>query len=189
MGFKRLVGGDFNTEQCRGWRGDRFEELLCELDLDVCNKSALLPFDEAWTFNRCLGTKRILDYCLAETRIQVQSSKAIDGLVLRSDHRAVQTCLLIPPEIRPASERKRKRRTNWQEYQNVAVNENCTRSNVLPDLENELRDIAEGCDENGTKSADRPWDSKELRTLRARRRSVVSAKERKEVSKAIWRLT
>jgi len=67
MGFKCMVGGDFNTEQNRGWRGDRLEELLCETDLEVCNKSSMLAFEDSWTFRSVLGTKRVLDYCLVQS--------------------------------------------------------------------------------------------------------------------------
>ena len=89
-GMRCMVGGDFNIERYRGWRGDRLEELLCEVGLDICNDSSMLPYEDAWTFKSCLSTKRILDYCMVSSGMSVVSSKPINGLHLRSDHRAVQ---------------------------------------------------------------------------------------------------
>lgn len=184
-----MVGGDFNTEQNRGWRGDRLEELLCETDLEVCNKSSILPFRDLWTCQNILGARRVLDYCLVSVGIQMQSSKAIDDLDLRSDHRAKQTCLLLPPEIRPAPKRKKKRRINWDAYRKVAQNVSYIISNDLPYLEKEVLDIARRCEEDAPKIVGRPWDSEELQLLRARRRSAESPGERKVISKLIWRTT
>ena len=54
LGMRCMIGGDFNTERNRGWRGDRLEELVCELGLDVCKNPNLLPFEDLWTFRSCL---------------------------------------------------------------------------------------------------------------------------------------
>ena len=136
-----------------------------------------------------MGTKRVLDYCLASVRIQVVSSKAIDGLILRSDHRAVQTCFTLLPAVRPVPKRKKRRCTNWQEYDNVTKDSNWDQSNTLPDLEKELFDIASGCEKKVVNYGERPWDLNELKFLRAQRRSATCPEVRKKVSKAIWRLT
>ena len=97
--MKCIVGGDFNADQSHGWRGERFGDLLCEADLHVCNN--------AWTFKSCPGAKRVLNYCLASIGIQVVPSKAIDDLILRSDHRAVQTYCALPPVLRLLPKRKK----------------------------------------------------------------------------------
>ena len=113
LGMKSMMGGDFNTEQYRGWRGDRLEELLCEMGLVICNDVSLLAFEDAWTFKSCLGTTRTLDYCMVSSGIITDSSKVIHDLVLRSDHRAVQSCLLLPSAERHHRKRRRKRHTDW----------------------------------------------------------------------------
>ena len=120
QGMKCMIGGDFNLEQNRGWRGDRFEEVLSELALDVCNKSDLVSLEERWTFQSVLGSKRVLDYCVASVGINVKSSRPINDLDLRSDHRAVQTCIHLPPETRPRRHHKRKRKIDWSTYPEAA---------------------------------------------------------------------
>ena len=161
-----MVGGDFNTEQNRGWRGDRLEELLCETDLDICNKTSLLAFEDSWTFRSALGTKRVLEHCLVSTGIQVKSSKAIKDLVLRSDHRAVQTYLVLPPEIRPAPKRRmRKRRIDWGKFEEIAKDHNCDPNGGLQQFEKELGELVHMCADTSNESPTRPWDCAELQNF------------------------
>ena len=99
--MKCMLGGDFNTEQNRGWIGNKLEELLCEFGLEVCKNPSVLLFDNLWTFRSCLGHKNVLDYGIVTQRSEVVSSKAINDFKLRSDHRVVQVCIVLPPERRP----------------------------------------------------------------------------------------
>ena len=121
-GFRCMIGGDFNSERHRGWRGDKLEELLCEFGLQICQHPTTLPFDNLWTFRSCLGAKRVLDHNLVTLGIQVMSSKSIDDLRLRSDHRAVQTCIALPSGERHRRKKRRKLRTDWKEYNNAVPN-------------------------------------------------------------------
>ena len=95
----------------------------------------------------------------------------------------------MPPEVRPAPKREKKRCADWHAYHSAAKHENYPRSSVLPNLEKELLTIADGCQEHNGKILDRPWDSEALKTLRARRRSTASAEEKTKLSKNIWTLT
>ena len=45
-----MVGGDFNLVLQHGWRGDHFEELLCETGLIVSNDSQYLCEDDGGLF-------------------------------------------------------------------------------------------------------------------------------------------
>ena len=96
MKVKCLIGGDFNLVAHAGWRGGQFEELMCDGGLDLANDPDYMEFSNAWTFRSCLGTKRILDYCLVTCGVKVKASNAIDDLNLGSDHRAVQCCVSLP---------------------------------------------------------------------------------------------
>ena len=88
-GRKCMVGGDFNTDLLRGWRGDRLRELLLEVHLENSTSETNATFEDLWTFRSCLGQKRILDYCFVPSEITVQSSSSTDRLNLGSDHRCV----------------------------------------------------------------------------------------------------
>ena len=189
LGMKCMMGGDFNTELHRGWRGDRLEQLLCEVGLVICNDVSLLPFEDAWTFKSCLGTKRILDYCMVSNGIITDSSKAINDLVLRSDHRAVQSCVLLPSANRHHRKSRRKRSTNWIKYTEAALNHTCDPNGNLIQFEKELGDLVQTCEDTPIGSSSRPWDSTELQNLRATRKSATSGEERTRISKQIWRLT
>ena len=134
-GMECMIGGDFNLEQHRGWRGDRFEEVLSELAVEVCNRSDSLILEERWTFRSVLGSKRVLDYCVASVGINVKSSRPINDLDLRSDHRAVQTCIHLPPESRPRRRHKRKRKIDWSTFPEVAKKVQYECINTLPVLE------------------------------------------------------
>ena len=80
-GMQCVVGGDFNLEQYRGWGGDRFEEVLSEMDLSVCNNLLSTPLEARWTFRSVCGVKRVLDYCIASVGMIVNTSQPIDVLV------------------------------------------------------------------------------------------------------------
>ena len=94
--LQMYFGGDFNAEVYRGWRGERLKELLCEASLEACSDLARLGLENAWTFRSSLGRKRTIDYCLVPADFHVRSAKAINHLDLGSDHRAVQSELLLP---------------------------------------------------------------------------------------------
>ena len=111
-GFRYMIGGEFNSERHRGWREDKVEELLCEFGLQVCQHPTALPYDSLWTFRTCLGVKRILDYKLVTLGTQVLSSKSIDDLSVRSDHRVVETCIGLPSGVRCRRSKQRKLRTD-----------------------------------------------------------------------------
>ena len=152
--MKCLVGGDFNLEQHRGWRGDRFGELLSELSMEVCNNIELATLEYNWTFRSMLGAKRILGYCAASVGINVISSKPINELNLRSDHRAVQTCIGLPPEGRPRRQHKRRRKIDWETFPAAAKNIQYEVIETLPLLEKSLCDVGDACpkmDMKGTK--------------------------------------
>ena len=80
MGMK-CIGGNFNIERHRGWRGDRLEELLCEVGSDICNSIPVLPYNDIWTLENCLGAKRFLDYYMVAFGINVTPPKAINDLL------------------------------------------------------------------------------------------------------------
>ena len=50
---------------------------------------------------------------------------------------------------------------------NVVKDSNWDQSNTLPDLEKELLDIASECEKEVVNYGERPWDSHELKFLRA----------------------
>ena len=189
LGMQCMIGGDFNSELNRGVRGDKLQQLLCEVGLVVCNDISSLPFDDAWTFSSCLGVKRTLDYCMASSGLCITSARAINDLVLRSDHRAVQSCILLPCVADHRRRRRRKRRLDWEKYQAVAKNYVCDPSGGLGHFEKQLGDLVQECEDTSNASSTRPWDSAELRHLRRLRKNAQCAEERKKVSKQIWRLT
>ena len=96
IGRKCFIGGDFNAEMYRGWRGNRLREFIAEVSLVNSAENFPQGIEESWTFRSCLGDIRILDYCLVPTEITIETSRSIDGLNLGSDHRAVQCCVLLP---------------------------------------------------------------------------------------------
>ena len=173
----------------RGWRGDRLDELLCEVGLEICNDVHLLPHEIAWTFRSCLGTKRTLDYCMVSSGMSVTSSKSVNALQLRSDHRAVQSCVLLPSEVRPRRRQARKKKTDWHKFAEVAKEYECNPTGNIQGFGKELYGLAHMCEEIKTKSPDCPWDSSELKILRDMRRSTENVEERKNISKKIWRKT
>ena len=129
----------------------------------------------------------MLDYGIMSEGTQVLSCKAINDLKLRSDYRAVQMCIEVPPEIRPRRRRKRKKCIDWTQYQNVVENVEWSAQNNLVTLENEFLDVADTCQVPKNENGVRPWDSDELQQLRAQRRSATCPVERKLVSKQIRR--
>lgn len=187
--MKCLVGGDFILEQNRGWRGDRFEEVLSGLALEVCNHFDSLAVEDRWTFRSILGSNRILDYCVASIGINVISSRPINDLGLRSDHRAVQTCIRLPPEGRLRRQHTRRREIVWNTYPEAANKVQYDRIGTLPILENALCDVGDNCPKEHPGNLNRPLDSAELQRLRGKRRSASTAEKQKEMSKKIWRLT
>ena len=175
-----MIGGDFNIERHRGCRGDK---------LQVCQHPTTLPFDNLWTFCSCLGMKRVLDHNLVTLGTQILSSKAIDDLRLRSDHRAVQTCIELPTGVRSRRKKRRKLRTDWKEYARKVPNVETNINGDLSHLETELWTAASTCQGRVKPDESRPWDTDLLRQLRVQRRSTICPLERKQVSKKIWRLT
>ena len=65
----------------------------------------------------------------------MKSSKPIDALNLRSDHRAVQTCMYLPPEGRSRRHYKKKRKIDWSIYPEVAKEVQYDQIQTLPNLE------------------------------------------------------
>ena len=76
----------------------------------------------------------------------MKSSKAIKDLVLRSDHRAVQSCILLPPEVRHRRKRVRKVHTDWHKYKDAAKAHQCDPDGGLQNLEKQLQGIAHMCE-------------------------------------------
>ena len=109
---------------------------------------------------------------------QVLSCKAINDLKLRSDHRAVQVCIEVPTERGPRRRRKRKKCTNWTQYQNVVGNVERSAKNNLVTLENEFLDVADTCQVPKNENGVRPWDSDKLQQLRTQRRSATCPVEK-----------
>ena len=159
------------------------------MDVRVCNNSSLTQLAERLTFRSVCGVKRVLDYCIASVGIQMKTSKPIDALGLRSDHRAVQTCFMLPPVDRPRTHHERKRHINWAVYDTAANKIKYDHIHSLPALEKQLCELGDVCQKQEQADCKRPWDSAELQRLRAQRKSATTALERKEVSKRIWRLT
>ena len=87
-GIRCLIGGDFNTDIRFGWRADLLNEVLSELGLCITNYNEELSFEDQWTFQSCLGTRRIIDYCIVSDDISFRTGSAINDLDLHSDHRA-----------------------------------------------------------------------------------------------------
>ena len=109
--------------------------------------------------------------------------------MLRSDHKAVQSCFLLPSAERHRRKRRRPRRTNWAKYTEVAQYHTCDPNGDLLQFEKELGDLVQACEDTSNETPMRPWDSAELQNLRYMRRNAGSTEERKRISKLIWRLT
>ena len=87
-GIKCMVGGDFNIELYRGWRGNRLREFVHEGNFEVANDPIVLPNPDAWSFQSALGVRRVLDYCLFLAEINVPVAACIDRLFLGSRSRS-----------------------------------------------------------------------------------------------------
>ena len=117
------------------------------------------------------------------------NSKPINGLHLRSDHRAVQSCLLLPSEGQQRRKRTRKQKIDWTQFQEVAKEYSCDPCGGLQNFEKKLQALAHLYDDKEKDEFSRSWDSPELQHLRAMRRGTQDAEERKRISKQIWRKT
>ena len=189
-GMRCLLGGDFNTELYRGWRGDRLQELLHEMDLYACNDPSLSAAQSSWTFLSVLGARRTLDYCFASYGISTRSAEAVSSLDLGSDHRTVQSCLMLPsaPQVRRKHPRGR-RRIDWEKFRQQTTVFDAHSVHEMGHLEAGLADIAAESCKSEDASKPRPWDTDELRDLRQRRRSTADVVLRRMLSKQIWRDT
>ena len=185
-----MVGGDFNTELQRGWRGDRLRELLLEVHLENSTAESNTTFENLWTFRSCLGEKRILDYCFVPSEIIVQSSSSTNDLHLGSDHRCVQSCILLPSEGYTRRQKKYKKKVDWALYSDeVKKLSHSAVDGGLVHLENQLVDTASGCDAKVLPADTKIWDCQELRDLREKRRLCTNVEERSKITKTIWKVT
>ena len=188
--MKCMVGGDFNAELYRGWRGDRLEELMCEARLDVRNDTDRLMANNAWTFRSALGHRRTIDYCFVSSDLVIESAQAIDHLDFGSDHRAVQCQIILPTGERQARQQRKTHCTDWNAFEKVARDDDRLGSSKdIPELEMQLIDVAKQCSEQPSTSKSKLWDTVELQQLRRQRREARDHAERRRLSKLIWQLT
>ena len=180
--MKCLVGGGFNLVAHYGWRGDNFEELLCETDLEITNDPTDEELDNSWTFRSSLGTKRVIDYCLVSNGMMTKASKPIDALNLRSDHRAVQSCVVMEVLGHRKKYRRKKRRINWDDYAAGCSKLHFpSRGHHIGGLETTLREIASICEIHTGTQLLRPWDCQTLKDLRVERNSTSNPIDRTKI--------
>ena len=145
--------------------------------------------DIAWTFKSALGHKRILDYCFVPTEVCVESSNNIGGLDLGSDHRCVQSCLLLPSRIHENVKRKSNKRVNWDTYATVVESSTSDRLVTnLAGLEQHVVEVAEKCQSTKCDSGTKFWADIDLTRLREDRHQAVDPQERRRLTKEIWKL-
>ena len=188
--LKCFIGGDFNTELYRGWRGERLHEFAAAYGLQICNDPDRMNPSLSWTFESSFGCRRTLDYILIDEDLIATDARVIDGLSLGSDHRAVQVCVPLP--IRRNSVPRRTfmhRKTDWSLFGTIVHDQLSYRNvNGLHDLEDVMMESSAHLP-RPTQRKRSGRDSPSLRVLRAERRVTADRQERCRLSKLIWRLT
>ena len=77
------------------------------------------------------------------SEIIVQSANSLDGLNLGSDHRCVQSCILLRTEGSTHNHKKRKEKVDWTFYSTeVTKVSHVTAAGGLVHLEQQLVDVA-----------------------------------------------
>ena len=174
----------------RGWRSERLLEFVAEWGLLVCNDPEKMSFANSWTFESNFGCKRTLDYILVDDSLIVTDARAVDGLSLGSDHRAVQACVQLPGSLHMMQRRtKRHWKTQWSALEPM-VHEQLVGHEVrsLQDLEDILITSSDGLP-GPTQRQHRCWDDRHLQVLRTQRRNARDRQERSRLSKLIFRQT
>ena len=190
--YRCVIGGDFNAEIGRGWRGAELESLAAELGLVISNVNENEDLGNQWTFRSCVGRRRRLDYILVDAAVQYRNAKPSDLLDLSSDHRAVKVCIEIPPVlITPRLHRPSYKNVNWDSYATHlpnSITEGFRQRRIdLADLERCAIQSA-SLSRFPKKSDAVKEQSTHLERLRRMRRATSDPEGRRDLSKQIWRL-
>ena len=164
-GMQCMLGGDFNTELERGWRGGCLREYLIEVSLKVVNDIMEGHFEETWTFRINMGVKRILDYCMISDGVQVHSWNIPKSFELRFDHRGVQCCMHIPIDVRLDFYEARTKEVDWEQYKKVGATTVLQEGIDVLNLEKEVLPMSSGCPRKVQKGGLRPCDCKVLKCV------------------------
>ena len=188
--MKCLIGGDFNTELHRGWRGERLLEFAAEWGLICCNDPADMNPLDSWTFESNFGCRRTLDYILRDEDLLATDARVTDQLSLGSEHRAVQACVSFPQRRNLTFRRTKLHwKTQWSSLEPII------RGHLVDRNLHSLRDLEDVLIESSahlprpSQSKRKGWDSPGLRALQAKRRVTRDKQERCRLSKLIWRQT
>lgn len=143
----------------------------------------IITFCNKMDISSCLWSKTntCLLYCASWNASE--AIKLIDDLELRSDHRVVQTYLILPPVDKPKTQHKRKRYIDWTTYNIAAKQIRYGRIYSLPVLEKELCELGDSSRKEH-KVGSRPWD---IELTHLKEKCATTALERKEVLNKIWR--
>ena len=114
----------------------------------------------------------------------MESASSIDGLNLGSDHRCVQSCILLRPGGCARNYRKRKQKVDWRMYsQEIQQVSHSTATGGLVHLEQQLTDTASACGIPKDGGDAKFWNCQELRELREERRQCSNVEERSKITK------
>ena len=180
-----ILGGDFNTVLNAGDRGALLNDITREFKLQVVNDPEKISFEDRWTFQSCLGTRRQIDYIFCSSKLAVKYGQSTCALDLGSDHRAVNSEIYC---IRNLTHRHTpKPRRGWRPSpiykQSVGQDVQCSASSTLQELQAILVKNSEASVEKEDVTLEKPWKSQVVRDLVDRRRKCADKMERRSLSK------
>ena len=182
-----------------GARGSEFQNVVDAYGLEITNTSDT-PWEDQWTFESSMGERRKLDYIMVSRSFHLVSSTASNQINLGSEHRAVKS-IIVAGTCRHHNTRKNVSMKNWvpkldvqgdsSEYQNALdVRLEGTPPKTFDEIAVIMRDAGEICGASIKKSrVEKPWKSDALKSLLLQRRMSESQMEKKEISKAIQKLS